>query len=124
MLHRGVLEECCACASTCSLQRQPPAMSHCTAKAAACCCGASVHEGCVPVPADPGFLNVQPRFGAAFANMYLYNRSQAAAQLGKPWILEEVGAVRLAQGFQASDPVPEAVHEPCAVNPWPASGGT
>ena len=50
----------------------------------------------MPVPADPGFLNVQPRFGAAFANMFLYNRSQAAAALGKPWILEEVGAVRLA----------------------------
>ena len=48
------------------------------------------------VPANPEFLNVQPRFTAAFANMYLYNRSQAAAQLGKPWILEEVGAVRLA----------------------------
>ena len=31
MLHREVLEECCACASTCSLKRQPPAMSHCTA---------------------------------------------------------------------------------------------
>ena len=75
---------------------QPPAMSHCTAKAAAYSCGASVHEANVCVPADPGFLNVQPRFTAAFANMYLYNRSQAAAQLGKPWILEEVGAVRFA----------------------------
>ena len=73
------------------------------------------NEGSVPMPADPGFLNVQPRFGAAFANMYLYNRSQAAAQLGKPWILEEVGPVRFAlecQGVRVEDPVPEASKEP------------
>lgn len=57
----------------------------------------AVEQACtvaVPVPADPGFRNVHPQFGAAFANMYLYKRAQAAAQLGKPWILEEVGAVR------------------------------
>ena len=46
------------------------------------------------VPADPGRYKVRPQFVGAFANVYLYKRAQAAAQIGKPWILEEVGAVR------------------------------
>ena len=47
----------------------------------------------VPVPADPGQYGVQAQYAGAFANVCLYKRAQAAAQLGKPWILEEVGAV-------------------------------
>ena len=44
--------------------------------------------------ADPGQYGVQAQYAGAFANVYLNKRAQAAAALGKPWILEEVGAVR------------------------------
>lgn len=57
----------------------------------------------VPVPADPGQYGVQAQYAGAFANVYLNKRAQAAAALGKPWILEEVGAVRpLWFGFHAA----------------------
>ena len=51
-------------------------------------------HGGVPVPADPGQYGVQAQYAGAFANVYLQKRAQAAAALGKPWIMEEVGAVR------------------------------
>ena len=43
--------------------------------------------------ADPGLYGVPPQYAGAFANVFLQKRARAAAKLGKPYIVEEVGAV-------------------------------